>query len=306
MRYVAVSVIFSLTFLAAPALAGNDKNYTYLALGDSIAFGMNPLLLPPYSTQPRTPAEFTGYPEIVAKAEHLLDSSKEVNAACPGETSGSFLITGAPDYGCNSPHYLPSGESIPAFKTSIGLHTNYAGTQMDFAVKQLTANKHINLVTLSIGANDGLLLLQECHGNIVCVGNGLGGVLQNYAGNLTTVLSGIRANYQGTLILMKYYSPSPALDGFTAELNDVMTQVATQLAQQPGFRPVIFADGFTAFYLASALLNHGPSNHDACKAGLLIRLPFPPETPCDIHPSPLGRDLLAATVEFAQWTQTKH
>src|ERR1019366_6140694 len=138
MKCTIISVIFSLAFLAAPALAGNDKNYTYLALGDSIPFGLNALLLPPYSLVPPTPAAFTGYPEVVAKAEHLLESSKEVNASCPGETSGSFLSTAEADYGCNSPHYLPSGEPIPAFKTSIGLHTNYAGTQMDFAVKQLT------------------------------------------------------------------------------------------------------------------------------------------------------------------------
>ena len=90
-----------------------------------------------------------------------LEPKKEVNASCPGETSGSFLdvnVLGG-DYGCNSPHFQPPAPTIPPFKTSIGLHTNYTGAQMDFAVKQLAANKHINLVTLSIGANDGLMVL---------------------------------------------------------------------------------------------------------------------------------------------------
>ncbi len=51
------TVSLALALLTASAFAGNDKNYTYLALGDSIAFGMNPLLLPPYSNQLPTPPE---------------------------------------------------------------------------------------------------------------------------------------------------------------------------------------------------------------------------------------------------------
>lgn len=300
MRYFAMALLFLLALPAAPAVAGNNNNYTYLALGDSIPFGLNALLLPPYSEQTPTPAAFTGYPEVVAKAENLLESAKEVNASCPGETSGSFLNTAVPDYGCNSPHFQPPAPTLPPFKSSIGLHTNYTGAQMDFAELQLRTNKHINLVTLSIGANDGLMvlpLLQQCGTDSACAQSVLGPVFSAFAGNLAQILSRIRAQYKGTLILMKYYSPSPALDSFTMELNDVMTQVVTQLSQQPNFPPVVFADGYTAFQLASSLFNH-----DACKAGLLIRLPTSPVT-CDIHPSPLGRDLLAATVVFAQWTK---
>src|SRR5450755_4190858 len=83
--------------LAGPMFAGNNSNYTYLALGDSIAFGYSPLV--PLSPLP-TPSEYTGYPEIVAGIEHLLQSKKEVNAACPGETSGSFISGAPPDNGC--------------------------------------------------------------------------------------------------------------------------------------------------------------------------------------------------------------
>src|SRR5579871_5030164 len=138
--------------LTASAFAANESNYTYLALGDSIPFGMNVLLLPPYSTQPPSPDQFVGYPETVAAAEHLLQSAKEVNASCPGESSGSFLNTAILDNGCNSPHLQPPFPPIPPFKTTFGLHTNYTGAQMDFAESQLQTNKHIDLVTLSIGA----------------------------------------------------------------------------------------------------------------------------------------------------------
>lgn len=289
-----------LAMLAAPAFAANASNYTYLALGDSVPFGMNITLVPPYSQQLPTPSEFIGYPEVIAAVEHLAESNKEVNASCPGETSGSFLNTAAPDNGCNSPHVqLPA--TLPPFKTTVGLHTAYTGAQMDFAESQLAANKHINLVTLNIGANDILLVLpalEACGSDATCAQNVLTPVLQTYAANLAQILTRIRAQYQGTLILMTYYSPSPSLDSVTESLNGVMTQVGNQLNAQPNFARITFADGYTAFQLASALFNH-----DACQAGLLIRLPPSPYTtqPCDIHPSAAGRDVLAATVELAKF-----
>jgi hypothetical protein len=299
MKKTIITTQLAFALLVAPVFAGNDKNYTYLALGDSVAFGLNPMLLPPYSTQLPSPEDFVGYPEAVAAVAHLLDSNKEVNASCPGETSGSFLDAAVPDYGCNSPHFQPPAPTIPPFKTGIGLRAKYTGAQMDFAELELKANKHITLVTLSIGANDVLLALPQlaqCGTDSVCAQNVLTPILQSYGGNLAQILLRIRAQYQGTLILVKYYSPSPALDGVAVALNGVMAQVATQLAMQPGFAAVAFADGFAAFDLASALFNH-----DACQAGLLIRLPPSPLTPpCDIHPSPLGRDLLAATVALAK------
>jgi lysophospholipase L1-like esterase len=264
-----------LVLFVAPVFAGNETNYTYLALGDSIAFGFDPTVQVP------APDKYTGYPEVVADVLHLLKSKKEVNAACPGETSGSFLVFGAPDNGCK------------AFKSAYGLHTNYAGlSQASFAVSQLLTNKHIDLVTLSIGGNDLLLLEQKCSANpstfAACVQADLTsptGVLATYAQNLTQILKDLRmgGNYDGTLVLMKQYSPSadPLFVQAIAALDSVMVQVGSQFG-------VKFADGFGAFQLASALFQGDP-----CKAGLLIHLT---PTVCDVHPSPAGRDLLAATV----------
>jgi lysophospholipase L1-like esterase len=272
-------------------LAANESDYTFLALGDSIAFGFNPTLFNP-TLPPPTPAQFTGYPEVVAQVEHLLKSKKEVNAACPGETSASFWILGAPDNGCNSAG--PQGQ--PSFKASIGLHTNYPGTQLEFALSQLASNKHIDLVTLGIGGNDLLMVQAQCAVNpntfAACVQALLGTpqapgiVMQSYAANLATILTAIRANYSGTLVLMKNYSPSadPLFTDSILFLDGVMTQVGAHFGAK-------FADGFTAFQIASAL-----TNGDPCAAGLLIRLSA---TACDVHPSPTGRDLLAATVVVA-------
>jgi lysophospholipase L1-like esterase len=298
MNKVAVASII-ITSLGAPVLAAAD--YTYLALGDSVPFGMNVTLLPPYTQHTPKPSDFVGYPEAVALAVGVT----ELNASCPGETSGSFLDINVPDNGCNSPHVVPLPSpslppvTIPPFKTTIGLHTNYIGPQMDFAIAQLKANKRIDLVSLNIGANDVLLVLPalaQCGPDITCANGVLGPVLNTYAANLAQILIRIRAAYQGTLILMTYYSPSPELDGVTLAVNSVMTGVAAQLSTSPGFAPITIADGFTAFQTASA-----PPAHDSCQAGLLIQLPPSPYnlSPCDIHPSPLGRDLLADLVELA-------
>jgi lysophospholipase L1-like esterase len=286
--------VLALAALAAPIFAANETNYTYLGLGDSIAFGFNPTLFPPFAPNlpTPTPAQFTGYPEVVAQVEHLLKSKKEVNAACPGETSGSFWISGAQDNGCNS------------FKTNFGLHTNYSGTQLQFALSQLASNKHISLVTLGIGGNDLLLLEEQCSAPSVpsfsdCVLAQLGTpqapgvVMQSYAANLGAILKAIRADYSGTLVLVNNYAPSA--DPLFVEAIEFLDGVMMEVGANFGVK---VADGFTAFQMASALFPSpiAPHNGDPCAAGLLIRLSA---TTCDVHPSPAGRDLLAATIVLA-------
>lgn len=275
----------ALALLVAPVFGGDEKSSTYLALGDSIAFGFDPTLL---STKPNqalpAPNKFVGYPERVKISE---SSGKQINAACPGETSGSFLNPAAPDAGCEGPG---------GFKAVIGLHAAYTGSQVGFAYSVLASNKQINLVTLGIGDNDLVLLQQRC-ANLdpwvfaACVQADLfdpNGTLATYGNNLANILGAIRLNYQGRLILMKSYSPNadPLFAQAVMGLNQVMTDVGTLFGAQ-------FADGFNAFQSASA-----PFGGDPCKAGLLIVLSQPPAGPlaCDVHPSKYGRDMLAAVV----------
>jgi lysophospholipase L1-like esterase len=265
-------VILSAILLSALPIFSQSTTSTYLALGDSIAFGYDPTVVPP------TPAsKFTGYPEIVAP--FLRPRTTDVNDACPGETSGSFLDTSAPDRGCQS------------FKALFGLHTAYTGSQMAFAVSQLISNPNFKLVSLNIGGNDLLLLDEQCGGPTnpnfaLCVGAGLPAVLSNYGKNLGAILTGIRQHYAGKLVLVTQYSPSadPLFISAVQAVNSVM------LMEAPLFGATV-ADAFTAFALASAF-----SGGDPCKAGLLIHLNA---TTCDVHPSPIGRDLIAATVLVA-------
>jgi lysophospholipase L1-like esterase len=280
-RYLVITIALGLTLASSTLFAGNEKNYTYLALGDSVAFGLNPILLDP-TQPPPSPSAFKGYPEFLADAAHLTMSKKEVNAACPGETSGSFVSGTVPDLGC----YGPGPQGQPPFKTWIGLHNGYQGAQLAFAVSELMGNKHIDLVTLGVGANDILLLLGSCGADPnppACVGAGLGGVLATYAGNLANILGNIRgtAGYQGRLVLVGFYAPQAALTPIAKALNDTTQLVGSSFG-------IIYVDGLKAFQDAAA-----SSGGDVCKADLLIHLDA---NTCDIHPSPKGHAVLAQAV----------
>jgi hypothetical protein len=295
MRLTACISSLALSLISIPAFAAN--NYTYLALGDSVPFGMNPLLINPVYPQPPAPADgYVGYPEYLSAAFAL----KHLNAACPGESTGSFLYAGkigyeaqAEDFGCNSEHLDPH---VVPFK-QIGLHTAYTGAQMDFAMSQLAANKKINLVTLTIGSNDLFVALQHCALNPYtdCVPIELGKAYNAVGQNLAMILMGIRSQYSGTLVVMGYYSPSAEFDQLALQLNEVIKTVLTQLNSQPGFAAIRYADGFAAFKAASTL-----TGGEACPAGLLIKLPAGSPTPCDIHPSKIGQTILAGTVVLAK------
>lgn len=95
---LALRALLAFALLSVPGFAGNEKNYTYLALGDSVSFGYDETVANP------TPDKYTGYPEIVADVLHLLKSKKETNASCPGQSSTSFLIGARGNHsGCLNP-----------------------------------------------------------------------------------------------------------------------------------------------------------------------------------------------------------
>src|ERR1700693_3796580 len=113
-RFTIISIpLIFLTCGLAQSTAAEDisRNTRNLALGDSIAFGYNPLVIPVNLDK------YIGYPEIVSGRLHR----KVANASCFGESSGSFLVPGAPDTGC------------AAWRASLPLKVSYSGTQMQYA-----------------------------------------------------------------------------------------------------------------------------------------------------------------------------
>lgn len=248
---------------AAPKDVPRDTRY--LALGDSIAFGYNPLVIPVNLNK------YVGYPEIVSDTVHR----KVSNASCFGESSRSFLVLGAPDTGC------------AAWRANFPVHVSYSGTQMQYALAYLQQNaKKTDLITIDIGANDLGVLLAFCDFDLTCASSGLPATLAGYAQNLTAIFGGIRATgYTGPIVAVTAYAvdyndQQVEVPGLLA-LNGVLAQIASAF-------DVRVADAFQAFLVADV-----PFGGDSCAAGLLIKLPG---GTCDIHPSLAGQTLIAQTM----------
>jgi lysophospholipase L1-like esterase len=271
------SVMPALPASAAPA-SGPAAGGTYLALGDSVAFGY----VPPQAVPPPDyfdPQSFVGYPEDVARALHLPVS----NASCPGETTTSLFVPGAQSNGCeNSP-----GSSI-GYRTEFPLHVQYRGTQMMYALRYLVTHRDTRLVTIDIGAND-VFLCQETTADACASPAEFEAVLRQIQISLTAIYTMIRgfAHYQGPLVALTYYSltysnPPSAQETALEALDSVIASVTERFGGK-------VADGFAAF--------RGPSlaaGGSACAAGLLIKLPG---GTCNIHPSHAGHLLLARAIE---------
>lgn len=262
----------------ADPVNGSDANGTYLALGDSVAFGYVPSAAVPAPNY-LDAHSFVGYPEYLAQQLNERVS----NASCPGETTASMLVSGAQSNGCENSPGSPVG-----YRTLYPLHVQYQGTQMDYALHYLAVHDHTRLVTIDIGANDAFLCQQTTPDHCSSPAE-LAGVVGEIAGNLGTIFHDLRvvAGYQGPIVVLTYYSLSytnPVTIAGAQFLDSVIAGVTTANGG-------IVADGFAAF--------QGPSlafGGDPCAAGLLIELP---DGTCNIHPSPAGQRLLAAAIANA-------
>lgn len=262
---------------SANPVNGSDRNGTYLALGDSVAFGYVPpqaIPAPAYLDQ----HSFVGYPELLAQQ---LDE-RVSNASCPGETSTSMLVPGALSNGCENSPGSPVG-----YRTLYPLHVQYQGTQMDYALQYLHAHKHTQLITLDIGANDAFVC-QETTADHCTSTSELLGVAGQIASNIGTIIQQLRgAGYQGPIVVLTYYSLSYS-DPTQLALSEFLDSTIATAATASGG---IVADGFGAFAGPSAAFGGSP-----CAAGLLIKLP---DGSCNIHPSPAGHQLLAGAIAKA-------
>ena len=254
------------------AIFPTNEGETILALGDSIAFGA--ITRPGF--QSVNADNFIAYADYLG----LLLHAKAVNAACPGESTSSFLSSTAVDNGCQ------------AYRAAAPLHVSYATTQLEFATSYLTEHQNVRLVTLQLGANDGLELINSCASAVdplQCVQNGLPALLQRVATNIGAILAALRSTgYGGPIVLVNYYSTDysdPILTSFTALLNQAISAPAAAFG-------AIVSNAFGAFALATAAPAIGGKT---CHAGLLNVNPLDTTT-CDVHPAQSGHQLLAKTV----------
>jgi lysophospholipase L1-like esterase len=255
------------TSSAAPS--SDAARGTYLALGDSVPFGFRGGATAEFSDE----ANFVGYPELVGEELGL----EVVNAACPGETTASFLDVTAQSNGCDNT--LQSGFG---YRTAYPLHVRYDSpnqSQMAFALRTLAETGDVDLVTLQIGANDAFLCQQTTASRCLDMAD-LQAMAQTLKGNLDRILATLRneAGYDGQIVVVTYYALNYAdpTGAATQLLDNAIAQVAA--AHQADV-----ADGYTAFKPRA-----DASAGNSVAAGLVL--------PNDVHPSADGQQLLADAV----------
>lgn len=258
-------VIATSTAVARP----EERRGAYLALGDSVTFGF----ITQAGFEYINADNFIGFPNYVGQLRF-----NSTDAACPGETTGSFLSSTAPDDGCRD------------YREQFPLHISYASTQLDFALAFLSSHPETRLVTVLLGANDLFLLEDACAGDPTCIANGLPQVLATISTNMQTILSDIReTGFKGAIVVVNYYSVDYS-DAAGTQLTQLLNQA---LATSAAAQSVVVADVFTAFQVAASGAFAGGNT---CRAGLLNALPQNQLT-CDVHPSQSGQLLIARVVE---------
>lgn len=275
---------------AAPKQPPVTAGSTYLALGDSIAFGYRETDSTHFPKAGYTKASnFVGYPEFVAKNLHL----KLTNAACPGETTSAMIDVTRQDNGCQTDY-----KGNPGYRAAYPLHANYGSSttsQLQFADKFLKAHPKTKLVTLQLGANDGFVC-QEKRADHCTSPSELTAVGTKIARNIHNIVHNLRnkAHYTGQLIVVNYYSLDQASQQANFQSQAINSAVFTGVQ---GFH-VRIADAYKLYQ--NAVKNAPKGDTDpTCSAGLLTKLltPNPQTGNCGVHPSQAGQALIASAVE---------
>ena len=265
-------VVCLVVVAATAAMPSEPAPRPYLALGDSVVFGF----INNAGFEYVNPANFIGFPDYAARALKLTD----FNAACPGETTGSFLSASAPDNGCRF------------FRSQAPLHVAYSGTQSSFALTFLATHRQTRLVTVMLGANDVGLLETACAGDPTCIANGLPQVLATVTQNMATILGEIRGTgYKGVIIIENYY----ALDYTNATATEGTVLLNQAVSAPAASFGAVVADVFSAFQAAAS---NPFAAGNTCRAGLL-NASSANQFVCDIHPSQSGQQLIAQAVDAA-------
>jgi lysophospholipase L1-like esterase len=279
LRSLVLSILAALGLVAAgvePASAGTSSSEgpaTYLALGDSVPFGYynspyNPLTDPvDFAAFYRNPDQFVGYADDIAAARHL----QLANASCPGESSGSFIDTTLPSFGCEN-----------VFRLLAPLHVGYTGSQLAFAEHFLRTTSNVRLVTIQLGAND--VFVCQASGGCTTPPE-IQAVAARVGSNLGTILTALRGTgYRGQIEVLDYYSLNYADQQGTASA--LVLDKAIDAAALADRETVVSA--FAAFLPIAWAAGGG----DSRAAGLVRPAP-------DDHPTPFGHRVLALAAELA-------
>ncbi len=275
-KHVVLMGLIAAAGVGVTASAGDrDHDARALVLGDSVAFAYIATAGHEYIN----PDNFVGFANYL-DGELQLDVA---DAGCPGETTGSFLSSTAPDNGCR------------AYRAAFPLHVAYGATQAQFATRFLQEHHDVRLVTITLGANDGFLLEDSCATQpnpTACIEAGLPTLLATVASNLQKILADLRATgFGGVIVLTNYYSVDYS-DAAGTELTVLLNSAIAAPAAAYG---AVVADVFTAFQTVASNPSFGGKT---CNAGLL-NASAADQLLCDVHPTQSGHRLMAKTIARA-------
>ena len=269
--------------LLAPAPAAAKETPAYIAIGDSLAFGVG-------ATDPATGGYVARTFDALRNSDRYSDRGLElVNLGVPGATSADLL--------------LPGGQIDQALRE---IHDRQEDTS--------SSDDNVEIITVDIGGNDVLTLATA---DSPCVGDLLGEecqgrfqeMLGTLKGNLTTVLERLReAAPKADLVVMDLYSPLSGrgvaeelvADYAVGQMNAVTEEVASRPELHAGLAGVYPLFSGRAAQLIAADGVHPNDDGHALMAEVVLaaiegRAPVLPEelmTPVAVNETnrgPLGR-----------------
>ncbi len=289
---------------AASANGARSVGNTYLALGDSLAYGYHQAQFQEELKAKGSvdPARFNdGYVNDFGGALKLFNHHLQIiNDGCPGETTET-MIHGA---GAAGPNYCAGGPTGTPFPKSF-LHHPYAGTQLEDALA-IAKEGGVGTITLDIGANDILQFLGSTCGfpaAFSCTPGQIEAEIGHVVGNVGSILAQLRAAApKAKIIFVSQYNPYPTVlqpegtgDATVEALNSALKATAANFG-------VSFANTARAINFAGT--HGGPESKDIrtvcaftamCPGGT-----FNPASPeADIHPTKLGYAVMAGVVGAA-------
>jgi hypothetical protein len=199
----------------------------YLALGESIAYGIQPgkmaANLPPSAFR-------TGYVDLFAgRLRKLAPKIRVVNYGCPGESARTFIAGGCP--------WLLDGRK---------LHDAFRGTQLHAALAFLRAHPgRVSPITLTLWGNDVNDLSQACGDKLACVRRYLPHALAVFSSRFGSILRQVRAAAPNAeIIVTGVYDGNVA--GF-AVTDPLYRELDSTLAARAAASQAYFADTFPIF-----------------------------------------------------------